>query len=55
MGVVLIKWAWPKFFCHNPTILEILDLPLTAGKGGGGMGEGWEGTAPYKKIMQFRT
>ena len=32
MGVVLIKWAWPKNFAHvyiyNPTILKILDPPL---------------------------
>ena len=32
MGVVLIKWVWPKnFHTHsycNPTILEILDPPL---------------------------
>ena len=40
MGVVLIKWAWPKMFtarfartisahyCYNPTIVIILDPPL---------------------------
>ena len=32
MGVVLIKWAWPKNFArvyiYNPTILKILDPPL---------------------------
>ena len=34
MGVVLIKWAWPKDFrahyCYNPTIVIILDPPLLA-------------------------
>ena len=32
MGVVLIKWAWPRNFrahyCYNPTIVIILDPPL---------------------------
>ena len=32
MGVVLIKWAWPKNFrahyCYNATIVIILDPPL---------------------------
>ena len=32
MGVVLIKWAWPKNFAriyiYNPTILKILHPPL---------------------------
>ena len=32
MGVVLIKWVWPKIFrahyCYNPTIVIILDPPL---------------------------
>ena len=35
MGVILIKWAWPKIFytrlariSHKPTILEFLDPPL---------------------------
>ena len=41
MGVVLIKWAWPKLFscafrahcyCYNPTIVIILDPPV--GQGG---------------------
>ena len=31
MGVVLIKWAWPKNFArvciYNPTILKLLDPP----------------------------
>ena len=29
MGVVLIKWMWPKKF-RNPTIVIILDPPLDA-------------------------
>ena len=30
MGVVLIKWVWPRIFheSYNPTILKILDPPL---------------------------
>ena len=35
VGVVLIKWAWPKIlralrahYCYNPTIVIILDPPL---------------------------
>ena len=40
MGVVLIKWAWPKKFralrahyYYSPTILKILDLPLKSALG----------------------